>query len=155
MLTLAPTFDGRRTIPSAEVTKLIGAMLNLTSMDKLLEIGTGSGFQTQFWADTGAEVHSIELEPFVDTSVLTGDCIYLHSGDGKNGIPEQAPFTAIVASAAVEEIPSAWSEQLAEEGRMVLPIGDGACQKLTLFEKHKNELIPIRIGAYVRFQRLR
>lgn len=155
MLALAPTFDGRRTIPSPECRALIRQMLNLGPRDKVLEIGTGSGTQTNEFGTTGAEVHSIELEPWVDSTVITGDCVFLHTGDGINGIPNQAPFTAIVATCGIESIPRSWCEQLVDGGRLVAPIGDGSSQRLTIFRKHGLELIPERITAYVRFSMMK
>ena len=155
MLSLAPIFDGKRTIPSAEVTNLMLDMLTLTYLDRVLEIGTGSGYQTQRFAETGAEVHTIEIEPWIDSTVVTGDCVFGHSGDGRLGIPEAAPFTAIVATCGVEQIPDEWREQLAENGQLLVPIGDTKSQRLTLFRKEAGELDPERVGAYVRFQMLR
>jgi protein-L-isoaspartate(D-aspartate) O-methyltransferase len=155
MQTLAPTFDGRRTIPSPECRALIRQMLNLGPKDKVLEIGTGSGTQTSEFGATGAEVHSIELEPWVDSTQIVGDCVFLHTGDGIRGIPSMAPFTAIVATCGIEEIPQAWKEQLAEGGRLVVPIGDPGSQRLTLFRKEKSELIPVRIAAYCRFSMMK
>lgn len=156
MLAIAPTFDGRRTIPSPECRALIRQMLNLGPKDKVLEIGTGSGTQTNEFAATGAEVHSIELEPWVDSTVITGDCVFLHTGDGINGLPNQAPFTAIVATCGVADIPRAWGEQLAAGGKLVVPIGDAASQRLTLFSKSTHgELVPQRICAYTRFSMMK
>lgn len=153
--TLNPTFDGRRTIPSPECRALIRQVLNLGPSDKVLEIGTGSGTMTSEFGATGAEVHSIELEPWVDSTKITGDYVFLHTGDGVNGIPSQAPFTAIIATCGIEQIPKAWTEQLAEDGRLVAPIGDSVSQRLTLFRKHAGELEPIRVAAYVRFSMMR
>jgi protein-L-isoaspartate(D-aspartate) O-methyltransferase len=130
-------------------------MLNLGPQDKVLEIGTGSGTQTNEFAATGAEVHSIELEPWVDSTQIVGDCVYLHTGDGINGLPSSAPFTAIVATCGVEQIPQTWLEQTADSGRLVVPIGDSASQRLTLFEKHGNELVPKRVCAYTRFSMMK
>lgn len=155
MLSLANTFDGKRSIPSESVTAVMLDLLQLVPSDDLLEIGTGSGFQTGVWAAMGCTVHSIELEPWIDTTKMIGDCVYLWAGDGKEGLPGQAPFTAIVASCGIEQIPKAWTDQLADEGRLVAPIGDSSSQRLTLFRKENGELVPKRIGAYVRFQMLR
>lgn len=155
MLALSPTFDGKRTIPSAAVTRLMAQMLELKPTDKLLEIGTGSGTQTQAWLESGAEVHSIELEPWIDSTKVTGECVFLHVGDGSEGVAPEAPFSAIAACCGVEYIPSAWTAQLVEGGRLVAPIGDSACQKLTLFRKRQGEIVPERVAAYVRFQMLR
>lgn len=130
-------------------------LLRLDASDKLMEIGTGSAYQTERFAESGAEIHTIELEPWIDTTKVIGDYVYLHSGDGLAGLPNHGPFTAIVATCGIEQIPQAWTDQLCDGGRLVVPIGDSACQKLTLFRKHGNELVPERIGAYTRFQMLR
>lgn len=152
---VAPTFDGVRTVPSPEVTDLILEMLQLVPSDNVMEIGTGSGYQTQRFAETGATIHSIELEPWIDSTVLTGGCVFLHHGDGANGIGGYGPFNAIVATCGVENIPKAWLDQLAEDGRLVAPVGDSRSQRLTLFRKEDGEIVPKRVGAYVRFQMLR
>lgn len=130
-------------------------MLQLTPQDKVLEIGTGSGFQTQELAKSGAEIHSIELEPWIDSTKITGEYVFLHSGDGRLGIPEEAPFTAILATCGVEDIPQAWIDQLIEGGRLVVPVGEIGCQRLTLFRKVGPEIVPLKVVAYVRFQMLR
>lgn len=155
MLTLSPTFDGKRTIPSPECRALIRQMLALGPSDKVLEIGTGSGTMTSEFGATGAEVHSIELEPWVDSTKITGECVFLHTGDGVHGIPSAAPFTAIIATCGIESIPRAWIEQLAEGGRLVCPIGDASSQRLVLFRRDKGELVPSRVCAYVRFSMMR
>ncbi len=155
MLTIAPTFDGKRTIPSPEVRQLILSLLDLGPSDKVMEIGTGSGTMTSEFGQTGAEVHSIELEPWVDSTKVIGDYVFLHTGDGVRGIPSQAPFTAIVATCGIEGIPQAWNEQLAENGRLVAPIGESKAQRLILFRKIKGDLLPLIVAAYVRFSMMR
>jgi protein-L-isoaspartate(D-aspartate) O-methyltransferase len=154
-VTLPTSFDGKRCIPSEAVTRVMLDLLELHPEDILLEIGTGSGFQTGIFAGFGATVHSIELEPWIDPTTILGEYIYLYPGDGKLGLPEHAPYTAIVATCGVEEIPRAWVEQLACGGRIVVPIGNSKAQRLTLFRKENDEMRPVRIGAYVRFQMLR
>lgn len=155
MLALAVDYQGKIAVPSPAVTDLMLEMLSLTPQDKLLEIGTGSGYQTERFAETGAEIHTIELEPWIDPTVPMGDCIFLYHGDGAKGVSSAAPFTAIVATCGVEEIPVAWPTQLSDGGRLVAPIGNAVNQRLTLFRKIGTELEPERIGAYVRFQMLR
>jgi protein-L-isoaspartate(D-aspartate) O-methyltransferase len=150
-----PTFDGKRTIPSPECRALIRQMLNLGPKDKVLEIGTGSGTMTSEFGATGAEVHSIELEPWVDSTKITGDYVFLHTGDGKYGLPSKAPFTAIVVTCGVADIPRAWADQLSDSGSLVVPIGDSASQRLTLFRKVGSELVPSRVCAYVRFSMMK
>jgi protein-L-isoaspartate(D-aspartate) O-methyltransferase len=156
MLPLIPaTFDGKRSIPSESVTELMLSMLELKPGEKLLEVGTGSGSQTEKFAATGAEIHSVELEPWVDSTKITGEYVFLYSRDGRLGLPEEAPFDAIVITCGIEEIEAAWQEQLAEGGRLIAPVGEPNCQRLTLFRKKQGEMIPYRVVAYVRFQMLR
>lgn len=153
---LAVTFAGDRAIPSEKVTDLMLEMLQLQPSDKVLEIGTGSGYQTKRFAESGAEIHTVELMPFISEVNLDGATpIYLHAGDGQLGLAQESPFSAIVATCGVERIPDAWRDQLVEGGRLVAPIGDAVSQKLTLFMKHEHELIPERVGGYVRFQMVR
>lgn len=148
-------FDGRRTVPSVRVRALIVELLQLTESDKVLEIGTGSGTQTHDFGSTGAMVHSIELEPWIDTSKIIGDCVYLHAGNGIAGLPECAPFSAIVATCGIEQIPDTWRDQLGDGGRLVVPIGEQSGQRLVLFRKHGSELIPEKVAAYVRFSMMK
>lgn len=148
---MTTSFDGVRTIPSQEVTQVMLSALQLKSTDKVLEIGTGSGTQTQAFAESGAEVHSIELEPYIELTRNLGGAVYLHHGDGAKGIPHEAPFTAVVATCGITTIPKPWQDQLVELGRMVVPLGDSKAQKLVQLVKLNGELIPSRILAYVRF----
>jgi protein-L-isoaspartate(D-aspartate) O-methyltransferase len=130
-------------------------MLQLTEADKLLEIGTGSASQTVEWASSGCEVHTIELKPVVEPWRLDNegaDQVFAHMGDGKLGLPQEAPFSAIVATCGVEDIPDAWKDQLGPQGRMVVPVGSSSVQRLTLFSKDaEGSFRPIRIAGYVRF----
>lgn len=150
-------FRDGRTIPSKEVTALMANLLDLGPSDKLLEIGTGSATQTEEWAKSGCEIHTIEVKPVVEPwRVISGlDQVYAHIGDGKLGLPNEAPFSRIVATCGIEKIPDAWTDQLGDNGRMVVPIGNPEVQKLTLFEKLDGGLRPIRIAAYTRFSMMR
>ena len=146
--------DGR-TIPSPEVTKLMYSMLELGPKDKLLEIGTGSSVQTSEWAKSGCEVHTIELKPVTEPWRLDNhglEQVYAHIGDGKHGLPREAPFTAIVATCGVSDIPEAWKDQLEPMGRIVAPVGTCEAQKLTLFRKTEDgHVVPQRVAGYTRF----
>lgn len=149
--------DGR-TVPSPEVTHIMASMLKLGPADNLLEIGTGSASQTVEWAKSGCEVHTIELSPVIEPwQVHVGkDQVYAHIGNGKHGLPKEAPFSAIVATCGIEAIPDAWKDQLKPLGRMVVPIGTSSCQRLTLFEKDEEGTFrPQKIAGYVRFSMMR
>lgn len=141
--------DGRP-VPEGQVTDLMLELLQLVPEDKLMEIGTGTATQTERWAATGCEVHSIELKPLIPADD-SFDRIKLHLGDGRLGLPYEAPFTAIVATCGFKDIPDSWKRQLSEGGRLVAPIGDATIQKLTLFRKVGGNVVAERIAAYTRF----
>ena len=130
---------------------------------KVLEIGTGSGYQAAVLAEIVDEVYTIEIVEELAIRV-TGDLkkmgyrnIHFKVGDGYHGWEEHAPFDAIIVTAAPEEIPPRLVEQLKEGGRMVIPVGSrGAVQKLQLIEKRANgsirtrELMPVRFVPFTR-----
>lgn len=150
---LVRTFaDGERTraIPPARVSEIMLELLQLKPTDKLMEIGTGSCTQTAIWAAHAKEVHTVELHTFNRCEDL-GNHVFYREADGRDGIPSEAPFDAIVCTCGVTEIPEAWRNQLAEGGRMVVPIGAGDLQRLALFMKLHGVLGAVKIGGYVRF----
>lgn len=124
----------------------------LTPTDKVLEIGTGSGYQAALLAELVKEVHSIEIDhELVEKaqSVLLElgySKIHLHCGNGFNGVPEEAPFNVIIVAAASETVPRELIRQLAPNGRLILPLGDGA-QELVLFEKTAAGLTSRELGG--------
>ena len=127
-------------------------MLELKPQDVMLEIGTGTGSQTAEWQKYCAEVHSVELhQEYKVNDQELGPHVYLSYGDGAKGLPEVAPFDAIVATCGVEDMPEAWIEQLKDGGRLVVPIGKRECQRLTLWRKRGVGIFPERVAAYVRF----
>ena len=140
-------------VPALEATSIMLELLDLKPSDILMEIGTGPGSQTAVWQKHCAEVHSIELERKyrIAENQPLGPHVYLSYGDGAQGLPDVAPFDAIVATCGATEVPDAWGDQLKDGGRLVAPIGTPECQKLTLFRKLGGHLIPVKIAAYVRF----
>lgn len=140
-------------IPSLAVTKIMVDMLEPKPTDILMEIGTGTGSQTVIWQKYFKEVHSVELNEkwHIAENQPLGPHVYLSWGDGSKGLPDAAPFDAIVCTCGLPDIPEAWKDQLADGGRLVAPVGTNQGQKLTLFRKLGGHLIPVRIGAYTRF----
>jgi protein-L-isoaspartate(D-aspartate) O-methyltransferase len=122
---------------------------------RVLEIGTGSGYQAAVLAELGAEVYSIEIVPeLADHArrVLAAegyDGVKVKTGDGYKGWPEHAPFDAVIVTCAPDDIPEALVEQLKDGGRMILPVGSGV-QQLVVLEKTGDTFRKIP-DIYVRF----
>lgn len=124
---------------------------------KVLEIGTGSGYQAAVLAEIVKEVYTIEIvaklgiQAKKDLDKLRYSNIHTRIGDGYQGWPEQSPFDAIIVTAAAEKIPQPLIDQLQEGGKMVIPIGmAGQVQELMLLEKTKGQIKTTNLGA-VRF----
>jgi protein-L-isoaspartate(D-aspartate) O-methyltransferase len=104
--------------------------------DHVLDIGTGSGYQAAVLAELGAEVHTIERIPELAeraTERLQAagyDSVDVHVGDGSVGLPEHAPYDAIVVAAAAPHMPESLYEQLVPAGRLVVPVGGPMGQRL-------------------------
>jgi protein-L-isoaspartate(D-aspartate) O-methyltransferase len=118
-----------QTISQPFIVALMTELLDLEPDDKVLEVGTGSGYQAAVLAELAREVCSIEVIPELASgaaAVLASEGytnILLRTGNGALGWPEQAPFDAIIVTAAGPEIPPALIEQLRPSGRMVIPVG--------------------------------
>lgn len=115
-------------------------LLDIKAQDKVLEIGTGSGYQTSILLELGAEVYTIERqkELFDKTKKLLNQLSYkpkFFFGDGSKGIPAFAPFDKIICTAGSPSIPNTLLAQLKIGGRMVIPVGDENQQKMNLVER--------------------
>jgi len=124
---------------------------------KALEIGTGSGYQAAVLAEIVDTVYTIEIVPELAKEsaarlkILGYKNIVVRSGDGYKGWPEQAPFDIILVTAAADHIPQPLKDQLAEGGRLVMPVGDPATvQQLILLTKRKGKITEQRLEP-VRF----
>jgi len=135
-----PIGEGQ-TISQPFIVGLMTELLRLTGTEKVLEVGTGSGYQAAVLAELARRVCTIERIPVLAQrarSVLEGlgyTNVWVRVGSGTIGWPEEAPFDRIVVTAGAPAVPPPLVEQLAEGGRMVLPIGDVAGQTLTIVEK--------------------
>jgi protein-L-isoaspartate(D-aspartate) O-methyltransferase len=144
-----------QTISQPYIVGLMTDLLDLDGTEKVLEIGTGSGYQAAVLAELAAEVYTIEIvEPLADQAVvllreLGYKNITVRCGDGFAGWPELAPFDAIIVTCAPPKIPQPLIDQLALGGRLVIPVGN-IYQELILLERKENELVTTRI-APVRF----
>jgi protein-L-isoaspartate(D-aspartate) O-methyltransferase len=116
---------------------LICSLLSLHGSEKVLDVGTGSGYQAAVLAELAGEVHSIERVPELAeqaraTLEEAGYRVQVHVGDGTLGVPEQAPFAAIAVAAAAPALPAALYDQLEMRGRVVVPVGRLRHQRLEL-----------------------
>ena len=131
-------------------------LLHLTGDEKVLEIGTGSGYQTALLARMAAQVFSIErIAPLLDRARdVLGEIgvrnVSFLLGDGTLGWRQYAPFNAILVSAAAPTVPPAYTEQLAEGGRLVIPLGDRDEQILHVITRRGDALTQVEAGP-VRF----
>ncbi len=136
-----------QTISQPYIVALMTALADLKETDKVLEIGTGSGYQAAVLAELAKEVYTIEIiaelaeraESLLNELGYTN--IKVRHGDGYKGWPEHAPFDAIIVTAAPPEIPQELINELAEGGRMVLPVGVHDNQVLKLLIKKHGEIV--------------
>jgi protein-L-isoaspartate(D-aspartate) O-methyltransferase len=128
---------GEQTISQPYMVALICEQLALHGSERVLDVGTGSGYQAAVLAELAGEVHTIERIPKLAEHARAnlaaagyGDRVQLHVGDGTLGVPERAPFAAIAVAAAALEAPPALYEQLEQRGRLVVPVGGAGEQWL-------------------------
>jgi len=132
---------GGQTISQPYIVASMTSALRLRPTDRALEIGTGCGFQAAVLSHLAKEVFTIELQPELASAAseklerLGYDNVHVHCGDGTLGLPEFAPFDAILVAAAAPEVPEPLLAQLDEGGRMIIPVGDADNQELQLVEK--------------------
>jgi protein-L-isoaspartate(D-aspartate) O-methyltransferase len=144
-----------QTISQPYIVALMTALLDLDGDKKVLEIGTGSGYQAAILAELADSVFTIEIVPLLAErsarllKELGYENITTRCGDGYAGWEEQAPFDAIIVTCAPPEVPKPLLQQLAEGGRMVIPVGDW-WQELVLIEKKNGKIVKQNITP-VRF----
>jgi protein-L-isoaspartate(D-aspartate) O-methyltransferase len=153
-------------IPHDQVTtqpSLVARMveaLALSPSDRVLEIGTGFGWQTTLLARLAGEVWSVERWEDIARTARSNlerqgiENAHVVVGDGTCGLPERAPYDAILVAAAFPKVPPPLAEQLAESGRLVQPIGSGGADEVILFEKSSGVLERRRLVSGAHFVRL-
>ena len=135
-----------QTISQPYMVALMAQLLRLQGHERLLEIGTGSGYQLAILAELALEVYSVERLPGLAEQArcrleqLGYLNVHLTTGNGSLGWPARASYDGIVVSAGAPTIPKSLVDQLAENGRLVIPIGSHQAQMLTLVEKHAGGL---------------
>jgi protein-L-isoaspartate(D-aspartate) O-methyltransferase len=130
-----PIGDGQ-TISQPYMVAAICSALALSGRERVLDVGTGSGYQAAVLAELTAEVDTIERIPDLAEQARRNlhsagyDRVRVHVGDGSQGLPERAPFDAIAVAAAAPDLPQTLYEQLEPRGRLVVPVGERGIQQL-------------------------
>jgi protein-L-isoaspartate(D-aspartate) O-methyltransferase len=129
-----------QTISQPYTVAVQSSLLKVKKRDKILEIGTGSGYQAAILAEMGAKVYTIERfrELYLKAQVILtslGYSVDFFYGDGYAGQPQYGPFDGIIITAAAPEIPEVLLQQLKTGGRLVIPVGDSGSQVMTVVER--------------------
>lgn len=153
-----------QTISQPYIVAYMTEALNLKGGEKVLEIGTGSGYQAAVLAELGAKVYTIEIvKPLAEEAAkrlkqLGYKNIHVKWGDGYEGWPEHAPYDAIIVTAAPTKIPEELVKELKEGGRMIVPVGS-FFQELVFITKEndkvkKKKLLPVRFVPMVKERKM-
>ena len=135
-----------QTISQPYIVAYMTDQLKLEGDEKVLEIGTGSGYQAAILGQLAEEVHTIERHPRLAELAgrLLADLGYenitIHEGDGTQGLPEEAPFQAVIVTAAGPDVPQPLLDQLGEGGRLVIPVGGRGGQLLRLYRRSEGKI---------------
>ncbi len=136
-----------QTVSQPYIVALMLEFLQLGPESRVLEVGTGSGYQTALLAEMARSVYSVERHAVLTRqaqetlSRLGYGNVTIVTGDGSQGLPDYAPFDGIVVSAASRSIPAALLEQLKEDGRMIIPVGPPEAQELQLVRKREGKAL--------------
>ncbi len=153
-----------QTISQPYIVAFMTEQLRPKPGDRVLEIGSGSGYQAAILAELVADVYTIEIvAPLAKTAEATLQRlgyknVHLKAGDGYQGWPEEAPFDAIIVTCAPDKVPQPLIDQLKDSGRMVIPVGERVAQQLYLLEKKNGQLkesatLPVRFVPMLREQK--
>lgn len=143
-----------QTISQPYTVAFMSELLQVRKGEKILEVGTGSGYQASILVELGAKVYTIERQKllydrsrhFLKKMHYNAKCFY---GDGYAGLPSFAPFDKIIVTAGAPYIPNSLVQQLIVGGRMVIPVGEGSVQTMILIEKRsEDDIVQTELGAF-------
>lgn len=147
--------DEGQTISQPYIVAIMTKLLNLTGSETVLEIGTGSGYQTAILAELAKTVYSVEriFTLYEKSKKILSELgyrnVFLYQADGTEGLKESAPFDRIIVTAAADRIPEALIKQLKEGGRIVIPVGERFSQDLIVGDKIHGKLETQNYGGCV------
>jgi protein-L-isoaspartate(D-aspartate) O-methyltransferase len=150
-----------QTISQPFIVAFMTERLEPKPTDRVLEIGTGSGYQAAVLGGLVAEVYSIEIiedlanEAAANLKRLSYTNVHVRAGDGYQGWPDKAPFDAIIVTCAPEKVPQPLIDQLKDSGRMIIPVGSGWDQELVILNKRgakleRQSVLPVRFVPMTR-----
>lgn len=134
-----------QTISQPYIVGLMTALLDLKAHHKVLDVGTGSGYQAAVLGELAAEVHSIERHPELaeEARKMLGELgyehVHVHVGDGTQGYSPFAPYDRIIVGAAAPSAPRSLLDQLSSGGRLVIPVGNRFSQRLKIWDREKDK----------------
>jgi protein-L-isoaspartate(D-aspartate) O-methyltransferase len=147
--------ESGQTISQPFTVAFMAQAARLQGHERVLEIGTGTGYGAAVLSQLAAEVFTVErLDGLCESARerlarLGFDNVHVQLGDGTLGWPEASPFDAIIVTAAAEQLPSAYADQLTEGGRLIIPIGDRAIgQTMIRFTRRGDQLKAKKLGAF-------
>ncbi|MCB0723589.1 MAG: protein-L-isoaspartate(D-aspartate) O-methyltransferase [Ignavibacteriae bacterium] len=149
--------NSNQTISQPFTVAFMTELLDVNPGDKVLEIGTGSGYQAAVLCEMGADVYSIErigelADKAKDTLKRMGYNLHVKQGDGTKGWELHSPYNRIIVTAGGPTVPKALLKQLAKNGKMVIPVGSESVQEMTLIERSGDDEPRFRAKKFQNFQ---